>query len=98
MNTSQLSCRSCGKQELSTILSLGKTPLANALLTLEQLSQEERTFDLDLVFCPSCSLVQITETVAPEKLFRECFYLSSFSETLLRPSEENVDEIIQSRD
>lgn len=97
MNTAQVSCRSCGKRELITILSLGKTPLANALLTREQLSEQERTFDLDLVFCPSCSLVQITETVPPEKLFREYFYLSSFSETMLRHSEENVDEIIQSR-
>ena len=97
MNTAQVSCRSCGKRELITILSLGKTPLANALLTREQLSEQERTFDLDLVFCPSCSLVQITETVPPEKLFREYFYLSSFSETMLRHSEENVEEIIQSR-
>jgi hypothetical protein len=93
----QVSCRSCGKRELITILSLGKTPLANALLTREQLSEQERTFDLDLVFCPSCSLVQITETVPPEKLFREYFYLSSFSETMLRHSEENVDELIRSR-
>src|ERR1041385_4954700 len=97
MNTAQVSCRSCGKRELITILSLGKTPLANALLTREQLSEQERTFDLDLVFCPSCSLVQITETVPPEKLFREYFYLSSFSETMLRHSEENVDELIRSR-
>lgn len=97
MNTPQVSCRSCGKRELITILSLGKTPLANALLTREQLSQKERTFDLDLVFCPSCSLVQITETVPPEELFREYFYLSSFSETMLRHSEENVHELIQSR-
>ena len=97
MNTPQVSCRSCGKVELITILSLGKTPLANALLTREQLSQQERIFDLDLVFCPSCSLVQITETVSPEKLFREYFYLSSFSETMLRHSEENVNELIQSR-
>jgi len=93
----QVSCRSCGKRELITILSLGKTPLANALLTREQLSEQEQTFDLDLVFCPSCSLVQITETVPPEKLFREYFYLSSFSETMLRHSEENVQELIQSR-
>jgi hypothetical protein len=93
----QVSCRSCGKLELITILSLGKTPLANALLTREQLSEQEQTFDLDLVFCPSCSLVQITETVPPEKLFREYFYLSSFSETMLRHSEENVQELIQSR-
>lgn len=97
MNTPQVSCRSCGKRELITILSLGKTPLANALLTREQLGEMERTFDLDLVFCPSCSLVQITETVSPETLFLEYFYLSSFSETMLRHSEENVRELIQSR-
>jgi hypothetical protein len=97
MNTAQVSCRSCGKPDLITILSLGKTPLANALLTREQLSETEQTYDLDLVFCPWCSLVQITETVPPEKLFREYFYLSSFSETLLRHSEENAHELIQSR-
>ena len=97
MNTAQVSCRSCGKPDLITILSLGKTPLANALLTREQLSETEQTYDLDLVFCPSCSLVQITETVPPEKLFREYFYLSSFSETLLRHSEENARELIRSR-
>jgi len=97
MNTVQVSCRSCGKPNLSTILSLGKTPLANALLTGEQLEEIEQTYDLDLVFCPSCSLVQITETVPPEKLFREYFYLSSFSETLLRHSEENANRLIQSK-
>ena len=98
MNAPQVSCRSCGKRELITILSLGKTPLANALLTREQLAESEPTFDLELVFCPSCTLVQITETVPPETLFREYFYLSSFSETMLRHSEENVRELIPSRD
>ena len=97
MNTPQVSCRSCGKRELITILSLGKTPLANALLTREQLGEMEPAFDLDLVFCRSCFLVQITETVPPETLFREYFYLSSFSETMLRHSEENVRELIPSR-
>lgn len=78
------SCRSCGFTSLNTILSLGRTPLANALLTEDQLSQAEETFPLDLVFCPECTLVQITETVSPEKLFREYVYLSSFSDTMLR--------------
>lgn len=94
MNTTAVSCRSCGRPDLSTILSLGKTPLANALLTREQLNEIEPTYELDLVFCPSCYLIQITETVPSEKLFREYFYLSSFSETLLRHSEENVQQLI----
>jgi 2-polyprenyl-3-methyl-5-hydroxy-6-metoxy-1,4-benzoquinol methylase len=69
-------------------------PLANALLTREQLSLPEETFPLDLVFCPNCTLVQITETVSPEKLFREYLYFSSFSETVLENARILADDII----
>jgi SAM-dependent methyltransferase len=90
-------CRSCDSGELQLILSLGRTPLANALLTAEQLAETELTFPLDLVFCPACSLVQITETVPPEQLFREYFYLSSFSDTMLRHAEELAARFIPAR-
>ncbi|HEU4711508.1 MAG TPA: class I SAM-dependent methyltransferase [Pyrinomonadaceae bacterium] len=91
------SCRSCGHTDLKTILSLGHTPLANALLTKDQLNDDEEVFPLDLVFCPECTLVQITETVSPEKLFREYFYLSSFSDTMLRHAEALAAEITKTR-
>jgi len=97
MNTPQVRCRSCDQPNLTPILSLGETPLANALLSREHLNDIEERFPLDLVLCPACSLVQITETVPPEKLFSEYFYLSSFSETLLRHSKENVEQLIVSR-
>ena len=45
------------------VLSLGRTPLANALRSLDELSRPEARFPLDLAFCPQCSLVQITESV-----------------------------------
>src|SRR5688572_9729745 len=97
MNTPQVRCRSCDQPNLKPILSLGESPLANALLTRAQLNDIEEKFPLELVLCPNCSLVQITETVPPEKLFREYFYLSSFSETVLRHSKENVEQMILSR-
>ena len=81
-------CRSCGNTHLLPILSLGRVPLANALLTHEKLSQPEETFPLDLFFCPQCTLVQITETISPEKLFREYLYFSSFSDTVLGNARE----------
>jgi SAM-dependent methyltransferase len=90
-------CRSCGETGLTTILSMGQTPLANALLTAEQLKQPEPTYPLDLAFCSCCSLVQITETVPPEKLFKEYLYFSSFSDTTLRHAEELVQRLIPSR-
>lgn len=87
-------CRSCGKKDLFPILSLGYMPLANALLTQEQLSQTEEVFPLDLVFCTRCTLVQITETVSPEKLFREYLYFSSFSDTVLQNAREIAERLI----
>jgi len=78
-----MACRSCQHAELLPVLSLGSTPLANALLTRDQLDQPEPRFPLDLAFCPLCSLVQITETVPPEQLFRDYLYFSSFSDTAL---------------
>jgi SAM-dependent methyltransferase len=87
-------CRSCGNPDLRLILSLGSTPLANALLTGEQLSGAEEEYPLDLVFCPRCTLVQITETVSPEKLFREYLYFSSFSDTVLQNARVLSDRLI----
>jgi SAM-dependent methyltransferase len=90
-------CRSCGYAALQSVLCLGRTPLANALLTEQQLDEPEETYPLELVFCPNCSLVQLTETVSPEKLFREYLYLSSFSDTMLRHAEQLAAELIDSR-
>ncbi|MBA2525971.1 MAG: class I SAM-dependent methyltransferase [Pyrinomonadaceae bacterium] len=90
-------CRSCGETRLVIVLSLGRTPLANALLTAQQLGEPEPTYPLDLAFCPGCTLVQITETVPPGKLFREYFYLSSFSDTMLHHAQEVVERLIPSR-
>lgn len=88
-------CRSCNSSELNPIISLGRTPLANALLTQDELARPEESFPLDLAFCPSCTLVQITETVPPEKLFREYLYFSSFSDTVLQNAREIVERTIQ---
>ena len=93
----QLACRSCGSMGLKLILSLGKMPLANALLMKEHLNQPEETYPLDLALCPNCSLVQITETVSPEKLFREYLYFSSFSDTMLKHAQKLTKELITSR-
>ena len=78
-------CRSCGASALQTIISFGETPLADRLLTSEQLSKPELQAPLTLAFCAECALVQILETVDPEILFyAEYPYFSSVSASLLR--------------
>jgi hypothetical protein len=91
-------CRSCGATGLSPILSLGETPLVDALLKGEQLTQPEEKYPLTVVFCTTCSLMQILETVSPETLFCQDYpYYSSFSPALLAHSRENALRLIASQ-
>lgn len=66
------------------MLDLGHLPLANRLLAPDQLDDEEPRWPLQLVRCPDCHLVQITETVDPAVLFQHYAYFSSFSDTMVR--------------
>jgi SAM-dependent methyltransferase len=93
-----LVCRSCGGSGLHVFLSLGTTPLADALVSPDRLDGVEDRFPLDVAVCPDCSLVQITEEVAPEKLFVEDYpYFSSFSPYLLAHSRDHALNLISSR-
>ena len=81
-------CRSCGFLPLAPVLSLGSTPLANALRDASAPGAPESRFPLELAHCPACSLVQITTEVPPDDLFRDYVYFSSFSDTMLRHAAE----------
>ena len=59
-------CRASGSPNLETIIEFGETPLADRLLTENQLGDPELKAPLTLVFCPDSALVQIRETVDPE--------------------------------
>jgi SAM-dependent methyltransferase len=98
VSTTQLTCRSCSGSRLETFLDLGETPLADRLLTREDLDKPELSFPLRVAFCEDCGLVQITETVNPKILFADAYpYYSSFSQALLEHSRRNVLELIDRR-
>ena len=98
MNDSKSSCLSCGNSDLNSIISFGYTPLADNLLTKEQLDLPEYTAPLDLVFCHECSLVQITEIVPPEILFCQDYpYFSSVSASLLKHFGNSAKNLIETR-
>lgn len=90
-------CRSCQGTQLETVLDLGTTPLANALLDKSQLENAETTYPLILVRCPGCTLVQLTENVPGEELFRQYNYRSSFSDAFLRHCETLARRIVAER-
>ena len=98
MNGDRLTCLSCGNSALDLIITFGYTPLADNLLTKEQLDEAEYTAPLDLAFCPECSLVQITEKVPPEILFCQDYpYFSSVSASLLQHFGNSAKNLIETR-
>lgn len=91
-------CRSCGSTHLEVVLDLGMSPLADRLLTAEQLKAPEAKYPLRLVFCHDCSLVQIDETVDPKELFGNDYpYFSSVSDALQVHTIANVKDILARR-
>jgi len=90
-------CRSCSFAPLTPVLSLGTTPLANQLLSEDALSRAEARYPLDLAYCPGCSLVQITDIIAPEELFSDYVYFSSFSDAMLAHAKELAVRITRER-
>jgi SAM-dependent methyltransferase len=89
-------CRSCCSDGLHIILDLGRQSIANALLSEEELNHPEAKFDLAVAFCPACALLQVTETVPPEVLYRRDYpYFSSSSPALLKHSAEHVETLIR---
>ncbi len=98
MNDDRLTCLSCSYSALDLIISFGYTPLADNLLTREQLDRPEYTAPLDLAYCPECSLVQITEKVPPEILFCQDYpYFSSVSPSLLKHFGDSAQNLIETR-
>ena len=79
------------------VLDLGCTPLANRILRRDELQQPAPVFPLRLVFCRACGLLQITETVPPETLFRQYAYFSSFSETRLQSCRVLAERLVRQR-
>jgi SAM-dependent methyltransferase len=91
-------CRACGGTRVPVILSLGRTPLANALVPPGLPAPPEPTYPLELVFCETCTLVQINETVPPELMFSDYAYFSSYSDTMLAHARSLVERVVDERE
>lgn len=88
-------CRACGSGRLDVFLRLGRMPLSDRLLTKDDLGIPEFTVPLNVAFCETCSLAQLTETVDRRLLFREDYpYFSSTSRSWLQHCRDHADELI----
>jgi SAM-dependent methyltransferase len=73
-------CLGCGARLDDPFLDLGALPLANAFRRPEEAVAPEPRFPLAVTYCARCHLVQLTTLAAPEALFTEYLYFSSYSD------------------
>jgi C-methyltransferase C-terminal domain/Putative zinc binding domain/Methyltransferase domain len=96
--TTIAACRACGVEPLVPVLSLGLSPLANALVPPDAIERSEPRYPLDVVRCPACSLVQLSISIAPEMLFRDYVYLSSVSDGFVAHARALVERVVRMHD
>lgn len=91
-----MNCRGCDSLLSKTFIDLGESPIANNLLTLEQLGKKEEFFPLHTRTCDSCGLVQLPEISSRETLFPENYtYYSSYSKSWLAHSQMYATKMIE---
>lgn len=88
-------CRFCGHPLEQSVADLGMTPLSNAYLRRDQLAAGETFYPLHARVCDRCWLVQVEEFEAPEQIFGDYAYFSSYSESWLEHCRAYARRVIQ---
>jgi SAM-dependent methyltransferase len=83
-------CRFCGAELEVVFADLGMSPLCETFLAPDELNQMEPFFPLLVWVCSDCLLVQLQEYVAPEEIFTEYAYFSSYSAAWLDHARDYV--------
>ncbi len=84
-------CRSCGGRLSVTMADLGLQPASNAFIDSPAAIQQEKRYPLRAKVCDICKLVQLDYDVAPEELFGNYVYFSSYSDEWLAHAKAYCD-------
>ncbi|MEY4907676.1 MAG: hypothetical protein RL260_1394 [Pseudomonadota bacterium] len=77
--TSALACRFCRAPLRTSFVDLGMSPLCQTHIAPDQLADMEPFYPLHAYVCDDCHLVQLQAFVAPDSIFSEYAYFSSYS-------------------
>jgi SAM-dependent methyltransferase len=86
-------CRFCNASLGDVMVDLGVSPLCESFLSADELDAVERFYPLRVLVCRRCFLVQLPAYVAPDAIFTEYAYFSSFSTTWLAHAERYAEEM-----
>jgi len=91
----QATCRFCGTGLRHTFVDLGMSPLCQTHITPEQLNHMEPFYPLRAYVCHECFLVQLEEYVAPNDIFSEYAYFSSYSDSWVEHARRYAEAMIE---
>ncbi len=73
-------CKNCKSKRLKSVINFGKMPLANDFIK----SENVKKYDLEIMFCEDCYLVQVKEYINHKIIFNDNYkYFSSYSKTII---------------
>ena len=84
-------CRFCAAPLRHTFVDLGMSPLCESYVPRERLGSMEPFYPLHAHVCEHCLLVQLEEFVAPEHIFTEYAYFSSYSDSWVAHARDYVE-------
>lgn len=76
-------CRICKSKALYKFLNLGEMPIPNGFLPKENLKKDEHKYELACFYCENCGLVQLTNVVDPNIMFKNYVYIPSTAKVMM---------------
>jgi SAM-dependent methyltransferase len=89
-----LTCRGCGAVVTTTLVDLGVQPLSNAYVARDRADSAEAFYPLHPMVCDRCFFVQIGVFEAPEAIFSDYAYFSSYSSSWIEHCRRHVEASI----
>ncbi len=86
-------CRHCGAPLVHSVVDLGVQPPCEGYVSAERFNEPELTYPLHAMVCANCLLVQLETDVAPESIYTEYAYFSSYSDSWLEHSRKYAERI-----
>jgi SAM-dependent methyltransferase len=87
----EMNCRICGADVTEPVVNLGNIPLVNNLTATPE--ADVKMFPLDVLFCTSCHVAQLRDSVPPEEMFSEYLFYSCAMAPVVDRAKKLADKV-----
>lgn len=90
-----MNCRICKAPITESVVNLGNIPLVNNLVSAPL--ADVKMFPLDVVFCASCNVAQLRDSVPPAEMFSEYLFYSCAMPPVVERAKKLADKVWKNR-